>query len=334
VTYFPLVVHETTLALENPPPGTALVVYPWLTWRAYDRSDLNRDGKVDSWYAHPRHPVVALTGPFEQVRRESSRSGREALPENQQAFAGWLAKHHLTAQHITDIELGELPLTVLQRYAVIVFPGHTEYYETGTYSRLLAYRNRGGRLYFLSGNSFYGDVSVVRSQVVRRSYRYRTPTRSDFRIAVTGFRSCCWPKSITPQYRVATGAREQLPWLFEGTDLRAGAGFGLAAGEVDTIDPKLSPPGTVVVASATIPSFPVPKRIQPLGWIGTRSFWYEASGVRPRRIDIAYVATGRGETFSWGSTGFIVSVMNASLPAAERAALDQVALNVWEQFTR
>ena len=334
VTFFPLIVHEATLPLASPPPGTALVVYPWITWRAYDRSDLDRDGDVDTWYAHPRRPVVALTGPFEQVRREASRSGREALPENQQAFAGWLTKHHLTAQHVTDIELGQMPLYELQRYAVIVFPGHTEYYEAATYNRLLAYRNGGGRLYFLSGNSFYGAVSVERSHIVRRSYRYRTSTRSDFRIAVTGFRSCCWPKSITPVYRLAADARAALPWLFEGTDLQPGDAFGVAAGEVDTVDPKLSPPGTVVVASATVPRFPTPSHIQPLGWIGTRPFRYEASGARPRRIDIAYATTGRGEVFSWGNSGFIVSVMNSSLPATERAALDLVALNVWRQFTR
>jgi hypothetical protein len=268
-----------------------------------------------------------LTGPFEQVRREASRSGREALPENQQAFAGWLTKHHLTAQHVTDIELGHMPLSELRRYAVIVFPGHTEYYEAATYNRLLAYRNAGGRLYFLSGNSFYGGVSVEGSQIVRRSYRYRTPTQS-------GFRSCCWPKSITPVYRLSAGVRAALPWLFEGTDLQPGDAFGVAAGEVDTVDPNLSPPGTVVVASATVPRFPTPSHIQPLGWIGTRAFRYEASGARPRRIDIAYAITGRGEVFSWGNSGFIVSVMNSSLPATERAALDQVALNVWRRFTR
>ena len=334
VTYFPLVVHEPSLARDNPPPGTALVVYPYITWRAYDRADIDRDGDVDTWYAHPRRPVIALTGRFEQVRRELSRSGREAKPESQQAFARWLEEHRLTAQHVTDVELGRMPLDVLRRYAVIVFPGHSEYYERTTYDRLLAYRNGGGRLYFLSGNSFYGEVAVGKSHIVRLSYRYRTPTRSDFRIAATGFRSCCWPQSITPRYRLADGVRERLPWLLDGTDLQAGDAFGFAAGEVDTIDARLSPPGTVTIASATVPRFPVPSRVHPIGWIGTRPFRYEASGVRPRRIAIAYAATGRGEVFSWGNTGFILSLTDTSLPSAERAALDRVALNVWQRFTR
>jgi hypothetical protein len=334
VTYSPLVVHEATLARDNPPPGTALVVYPYITWRAYDRADLDRDGDVDTWYAHPHRPVIALTGRFEQMRRELSRSGREASPESQQAFALWLKEHQLTAQHATDIELGQMPLDVLRRYAVIVFPGHSEYYERATYDRLLTYRDGGGRLYFLSGNSFYGEVAVGASHIVRLDYRYRTPTRSDFRLAVTGFRSCCWPTSVTPRYHLAAGIRQRLPWLFDGTDVQDGDEFGFAAGEVDTIDARMSPPGTVTVASATVPSFPVPSRVNPLGWIGTRPFPYEPSGLRPRQIDIAYAATGRGEVFSWGNTGFMVSLSDAGLPAAERAALDRVALNVWQRFTR
>ena len=334
VTYFPLVVHEATLVRDGPPPGTALVVYPYITWRAYDRADLNRDGEVDSWYAHPRRPVIALSGRYEQVRRELARAGREASPENQRAFAQWLQKHELTAQHVTDIELGRMSPAVLRRYAVIVFPGHTEYYERATYERLLGYRNGGGRLYFLSGNAFYGEVSVGASHIVRLSYRYRTSIRSDFRIAATGFRSCCWAKSITPRYHLDAGVRSRLPWLLDGTDLEAGDAFGVAVGEVDTVDPTLSPRGTVTIASATVPRYTRPGRAYAFGWLGTRPFGYEPSGVRPRRVDVAYAATGRGEVFSWGNTGFLFSLQDRSLPAPERTALDRVALNVWRRFTR
>ncbi len=103
------------------------------------------------------------------------------------------------------------------------------------------------------------------------------------------------------------------------------------AGEVDTVDPALSPPGTVTVASATIPRY---AGRRPLAWIGTNAFPYERAGARVRRIDVAYAATGRGEVFSWGNTGFVLSLVDGSLPAAERAALDRVALNVWKRFTR
>ncbi len=333
-TYFPLVVHESKLPLDRPPRGTALAVHPYITWRAYDRSDSNRDGEIDSWYSHPFTPVVPLTGAFERVRREPVLAGREASPGAEQAFARWMQKHELSAQHVTDIELGRMPLAVLQRYAAIVFPGHTEYYERTTYDRLLSYRNHGGHLYFLQGNSFYGEVSVGRTQIVRLSYRYRTRTRSDFRIAVTGFRSCCWPPSIRPRYRLAGGVRERLPWLFQGTDLKAGDRFGLALREVDTVDARLSPPGTLAVASAIVPRFSTPARAHAYRWVGTRRIAYEPAAIRDRRIDIAYCATGRGEVFSWGNSGFMQSLNLDSLPAGERADLDRVALNVWRRFTR
>ena len=334
VTYYPLVVHEPSLPLRSPPPHTALVVYPYITWRAYDRADLNRDGEVDSWYSHPLRPAVPLRGPFERLRREPGLQGREASPGAEQAFARWMGEHGLVGQHVTDVELGRMPLEVLRRYAVIVFPGHTEYYERGTYDRLLSYRDRGGRLYFLQGNSFYGEVRVGRSSIVRLSYRYRTPRRSDFRLAVTGFRSCCWPSWISPRYRLAPDVRRRLPWLLEGTDLQAGDLFGLAQREVDAVDPRLSPPGTIVVASAVVPRFASPGLVHAYRWIGTRRFEYEPAALRPRRIDVAYAATGLGEVFSWGNSGFMQSLDLAELPPVERAALDRVALNVWERFVR
>jgi len=334
VTRFPLVVHEPAIQVDDPPRGSALVVDPYITWRAYDQSDLDRDGRVDSWYAHPLQPVVPLTGPFERLRREASLAGREASPENQRAFAEWMQKHHLVAQYVTDVELGRMPLDVLRRYAMIVFPGHTEYYERETYERLLRFRNEGGRLYFMSGNSFYGEVAVGRSQIVRLSYRYRTRERSDFRIAATGFQVCCWPASITPHYHLAAGVGRRLPWLLQGTTLRAGDDFGIAMGEVDTVDPMLSPRGTVTIASATVKRFSNRASAEATGWIGTRPFSYEPAGARERGIAIAYAATGRGEVFSWGDTGFMASLFDKALPATERADLDRVALNVWQRFTR
>jgi hypothetical protein len=334
VTHFPLVVHEAARSLLDPPRGTALVVYPYLTWRAYDRADLNRDGQLDTWYSHPLRPVVPLMGPFEPGRLEPGLSGRPASPGGEQAFGAWMRDHRLTAQYVTDVELGRLPPDVLRRYAVVVFPGHTEYYEGRTYDRLLAYRDGGGRLYFLQGNSFYGEVRVGRTSITRLSYRYRTRTRSDFRLAATGFRSCCWPRTITPRYHLARGLRERLPWLLEGTELKPGDPFGVAVREVDTVDPRLSPAGTMRVASAIVPPFTSPIEGGAAAWIGTRRIPYEPASNRRQRIDIAYAATGRGEVFSWGNVGFVQSLRYKTLPAPERAALDRVALNVWRWFTR
>lgn len=338
VTHFPLVVHDPTSPLDDPPQHTALVVYPWLTWRAYDMFDENRDGQVDSWYAHPTDPVVPLYGPFEPATNQPLLDGREPNPDSQAAFAQWLLEHKLTAQHVTDVELGQMPASVLAKYALVVFEGHTEYYERATYDKVLDYRDNGGRLYFLQGNSFYGEVQIQGSNVTRLSYRFRTPTRSDFALAVTGFRSCCWPDTIRPVYRLAQGTVEALPWAFAGTNLKDGDAFGIANGEVDTVDAKLSPPGTVTVATATVPPFtPTSGTLEkPDAWLGTTPIPYEPAWKRPRRIAIAYAATGKGEVFSWANTGFLKTVVfgAAGLSTAQRAALDRVASNVWERFAR
>jgi N,N-dimethylformamidase beta subunit-like, C-terminal len=338
LAHFPLVVHEPTLPLGDPPPHTALVVYPWLTWRAYDMFDGNRDGQVDSWYAHPTDPVVPLYGPFEPATTVPVLEGREPNPDSQAAFAGWLLDHKLTAQHVTDVELGRMPASVLRQYALVVFEGHTEYYERSTYDMLLRYRDGGGRLYFLQGNSFYGEARIRGSSVTRLSYRFRTPSRSDFRLAVTGFRVCCWPATIRPVYRLAPGAVEAIPWAFAGTSLRDGDSLGTADGEVDTVDPSLSPAGTLTIATATVPAFTPTSltRETPEAYIGTTPFPFEPAWKHPRRIAIAYAATGNGEVFSWGSTGFLETVRfgDRRLPVTERAALDRVALNVWTHFER
>ncbi|HET7572443.1 MAG TPA: N,N-dimethylformamidase beta subunit family domain-containing protein [Gaiellaceae bacterium] len=336
LTHFPLVVHEPTLSLAAPPPHTALVVYPLLTWRAYDMFDVNRDGVVDSWYSHPRTPVVPLYGAYEPSTIVPSLTGREPNPESQGAFARWLQSHRLTAQHVTDVELGKFSAEALQRYAAIVFEGHTEYYERGTYAKVRAYRNAGGRLEFLQGNSFYGEAKVGKTTVRRLSYRFRTKTRSDFALAATGFRSCCWPDAIRPVYRLAPGAVESLPWLFEGTGLQDGDEFGIALGEVDTVDAKLSPPDTVTVATARVPAFKPEREKEAEAWIGSKPIPYPPAWKKPQTIAIAYARTGKGEVFSWGNTGFLRTVEFGShgVPAAQRAALDRAALNVWQRFTR
>jgi hypothetical protein len=327
-------VHSSA-SLAAPEHGTALVVYPTMTWRAYNDADTNRDGQVDSWYAHPLNPVVPLVGPFESFRQEAARAGREADPEDQQAFARWRTVHAPVAQYVTDIELGKLPLATLQRYSLIVFPGgHVEYYEQATYQRLLAYRNGGGRLYFISGNPFYGQVKVGATTITRLTYRYRTPAQSDFALAATGFVTCCWPRAISPRYHVTAAALTALPWLFAGTGLKAGSEFGRAAGEVDAVDAKLSPPGTFVVASAHVPPFKSSAGGLPQGWLGTVPFAYERPSDRAVTLAVAYAATGKGEVFSWGNEGLMTSLYDPVLPAAERAALDRAAWNVWAWFAR
>jgi hypothetical protein len=160
------------------------------------------------------------------------------------------------------------------------------------------------------------------------------PTQSDFALTTVGFVTCCWPPAIVPTYHVTAAALTQLPWVFDGTGLKAGDPFGTAEGEVDTIDPKLSPPGTIVVASALVPAFKSVNPVLPQGWIGTVPFTYPRPSDHAVTLDIAYAATGRGEVLAVGNEGLVSSIYDSDLPKSERSAVDRTLWNIWEHFVR
>jgi len=133
--------------LDKPERHTALVVWPYLTWRAYSAYDADLNGIPDSWYQFWRQRRVSLKGPL--LRDGVEDDHKAALP-----FSRWLCSRHPRTQQITDVELGRLPLSTLRKYRAIVFPGHTEYYEPATYDLLMRYRDEGGNLVFLQANPF------------------------------------------------------------------------------------------------------------------------------------------------------------------------------------
>src|SRR5262249_56665936 len=58
----PVVVRNAAFPLDHPPPHTALLVWPYLTWRAYSSYDADLDGIPDSWYQFWRQRRVSLVG--------------------------------------------------------------------------------------------------------------------------------------------------------------------------------------------------------------------------------------------------------------------------------
>jgi N,N-dimethylformamidase beta subunit-like protein len=243
----PVVVRDGAFPLERPPPRTALVVWPYLTWRAYNAYDANLDGRADSWYQFWRQRRVSLVGPL--LRQGVEDDHRAALP-----FSRWLCSRRARVQSVTDLELSRLPLTSLRRYAALVFPGHSEYYEPATYDRLRRYHDGGGHLVFLQANPFYRQVRVdrARNAVVMTDYDARGG-RSDFALAGTGYDGCCFPRARAARYAAARGADfERVRWLFRGTGIRPGESFGYAGSESDRSDPELTPRDNVVAAEAII----------------------------------------------------------------------------------
>jgi hypothetical protein len=274
----PVVVRNGRFPLDRPPPRTALLVWPYLTWRAYNAYDADLDGRPDSWYQFWPQRRVSLVGAL--LPR-----GVEDDYETARPFSRWLcARGGLPVQSVTDVELGRLPLSSLRRYSAIVFPGHGEYYEPSTYDLLTRYRDSGGNLVFLQANPFYRQVRLVRDRnaVVMIDYDARE-RRSDFALAGVGYDGCCFPRSRATPYVAALGQDfRRVRWLFRGTGIGPGESFGYAGSESDRIDPELTPSDHVVAAEAIIAG----KR----GVINAAMVWSRA---------------GRGSSFATGNYSFL-----------------------------
>jgi hypothetical protein len=242
----PVVVRDSR-PLDRPRPHTALVVWPYLTWRAYNAYDADLDGRPDSWYQFWRQRRVSLVGMILPNGVEDDHAA--ALP-----FSRWLCSRGKPVQSVTDVELAALTPETLRRYSAIVFPGHTEYYEPATYDLLRRYRDAGGNLVFLQANPFYRQVRLdpERNAMVMTDYDAREG-RSDFALAGVGYDGCCFPRARAVPYVAATGRDfGRVRWLFRGTGIGPGQRFGIAASESDRIDPKLTPRDHVVAGRAVI----------------------------------------------------------------------------------
>jgi hypothetical protein len=274
----PVVVRNSAFPVDRPPPRTALVVWPYLTWRAYNSYDADLNGIPDSWYHFWRQRRVSLRGPILPGGQEDDH--KAALP-----FSEWLCSRHPRVQSVTDVELGRLPLSALRRYRAIVFPGHSEYYEPHTWKRLRDYRDQGGHLVFLQANPFYRQVKLVkdRNAMVMTDLDARDRGYSDFALAGVGYDGCCFPTSHAALYVAATGAAfARVRWLFRGTGVRPGQSFGYAGSESDRIDPQLTPRDHVVAARAIIPGN--------YGVVNAALVWSRA---------------GRGQVFATGNYSFL-----------------------------
>jgi N,N-dimethylformamidase beta subunit-like protein len=279
------VVVRSGLPLDRPLPHTALVVWPYLSWRAYNAYDTDLNGIPDSWYQFWRQRRVSLKAPI--LRDGVEDDHKAAAP-----FSRWLCERNPRTQQITDVELGRLPLSTLRRYSAIVFPGHTEYYEPHTWDLLKQYRDEGGNLIILQANPFYRQVRIDRKHnaVVMTDYDAREG-RSDFALAGVGYDGCCFPKSRAAPYVAARGRDyDRVRWLYRGTGIGPGQAFGVANSESDRIDPELTPRDHVVAAQAIMPG--------KFGVINATMTWSRAGkGQIFATGNYTFLRMGRGVTF-------------------------------------
>jgi hypothetical protein len=304
----PLGVRDLT-PLDAPGDGTALVVLPSMTWLAYDRADVDRDGSADSWYATgPAFPSrgVWTDAPLLTDRPDSAEEDHLLW----RSFFDWARPHRI--QVVTDVELAAMSDATVARYAALVFPGHTEYYTSQLWNRVQGFRARGGDVMFLSSNSFYRRVELdLRAHRERPAWDRsaacvctRDPAHSDMAMAGTGFIELDVDAHVPLQ--VAPGAIDAAPWLFAGTGLRTGDPLGYGVLELDAPAPEPSPAGTTRTSILS---------------------GEDAEG-RPTAAVLTHEASGAW-TFSSGNMAFANLVDDPLVPDVQRAQLRQLLANLW-----
>jgi N,N-dimethylformamidase beta subunit-like protein len=234
VGYAPLILRPRTLGERK-----VAVVLSTNTWQAYNFLDGNGDGWGDSWYAGNATRAVDLRRPYLDF----------GVPlrfrDWDLSFISWLKRTGKEVDYLSDDDLERVGNgdALRRAYDLVVFPGHEEYVSQHVYDVVRRYRDRGGRLMFLSANNFFWKVERD-GQLLRRTQMWRKLGRPE--AALVGSQWSASSNGTVQKPYVVQGARAE-PWAFAGTGLRQGSPFGRYGIEIDTRS-KSSPPRTVALA--------------------------------------------------------------------------------------
>jgi N,N-dimethylformamidase len=195
---------------------------------------------------------------------------------------GWLAHHGFDYDIITDEDLHQDGLGLIQDYGVILTGSHPEYHSTAMWDAMKAWLDRGGRLMYMGGNGWYwriafhddcpGVIEVRRAEDGIRSWEAEP---GEYYQSFNGeygglWRRCGRPPNVmagigfvaqgfdvSTYYRRAPDAdNPRVSFIFDGVTDEIIGDFGLIGGgaagiELDCINRLLgSPPNILRLASS------------------------------------------------------------------------------------
>lgn len=201
-------------------------------------------------------------------------------------IVAWLAQQGIEHDVVTDQEVHDGGLDLLQQYRVVLTGSHPEYPTTAMYRAYESYLDAGGRLLYLGGNGFYWVTSIDPQEghtiEIRRTAGIRAwqPEPGEWHHLTTGELGGLWRnRGLPPQRLVGVGMASQgfdgnrpydvlvdrddarCAFVFEGTELAGGQlggcesmvnGAGAAGVEIDRADHALgTSPDSILLASAT-----------------------------------------------------------------------------------
>ncbi|MGE4617738.1 MAG: N,N-dimethylformamidase beta subunit family domain-containing protein, partial [Gammaproteobacteria bacterium] len=180
---------------------------------------------------------------------------------------GWLESIEQPFDVITDEDLHDEGLSLLQGYQVVLTGSHPEYHSAAMLDALQAYTERGGRLMYLGGNGFYWRISyhpelpgVIECRKSEVGIRAFPPGPGEFFASFTGEYTGLWRRNgrapnrlvgvgmvsqgfdVSFPYRRTEASRdERAAFIFAGVDEEIIGDFGLGGGaaagmEVDAVN--------------------------------------------------------------------------------------------------
>ncbi len=168
----------------------------------------------------------------------------------------WLESQAIPFDVITDEDMHQDGVSLLERYACVMTGSHPEYYSTPMWDAVHAFTQRGGRLMYMGGNGFYWRVAyrddkpgVMEMRRTEDGSRSWASEPGEYYMAFSGeYGGLWWRAGRTPQslvgngfiaqgfdhcsyFRRASGSRDpRAGFIFEGVDDEIIGDFGLIGG--------------------------------------------------------------------------------------------------------
>ena len=292
---------------------------------------------IASWH---RPMLTVRVGFITYPNPEIRGSGLRHFPADTHLTA-WLEAKGYNYDILTDQELHDEGVEVLESYRVVTTGTHPEYHTRETLDALEAYRDGGGRLCYLGGNGFYwkvalspekgGVIEIRRGEGGIRAWAaepgeyynqfdgeygglWRRNGRPPQNLSGVGFTA--QGNYVGSYYRKRPEAgNPRVAWMFEGIDTETFGDHGLgghgAAGfELDRADKRLgTPPHAVVVASSENHPPDAPWVLVPEEHLTHNVTWPGEPVEKLIRADLTFFETPKGgAVFSTGSITFCGSL--------------------------
>lgn len=250
----------------------------------YGRSTYNKhpDGSGIAFSSRLR-PILTMRPGF-LTFNDARGSGLRHYPADTHLLA-WLEAKGIAFDVITDEDLHEEGVALLEPYRVVMTGSHPEYHTPNTLDALAAYTRGRGRLMYLGGNGFYWRIAVTPAlpgmMELRRAeggIRAWAAEPGEYWHQTDGGYGGLWRRNRRPpqmlagvgfsgqglfegtHYRLLPAARDpKHAWIFDGVEGETFGGYGLSGGgaagfELDRADFTLgTPEDTVILARSEDP---------------------------------------------------------------------------------